>query len=141
MDKRLKLETGKFYILRSKERIALPPGVAVYARAMDETLGEMRIHYAGFVHPFFGLNRGDGKEGTPLIFEVRAHNIDVTLRDGERLAQLNFFRMSDNAVKDPTQKSTKYNEQELTLSKYFADWPEELSLDTNGRIIQCERDV
>lgn len=29
-------------------------GVAVYCRPSDETIGEMRIHYAGFVHPGFG---------------------------------------------------------------------------------------
>ncbi len=135
-NKRLKLENGKFYILRSKERIALPPGVAVYARAMDETLGEMRIHYAGFVHPFFGLEREDGKNGTPLIFEVRAHNVDVTLGDGERLAKLIFYRMSENAEKekDPEREKElkKYVNQELTLSKYFGDWPINFDLGENG---------
>lgn len=33
---RLRIEENNFYILRSKERIALPPGVAVYCRASDE---------------------------------------------------------------------------------------------------------
>lgn len=45
----LNIIPNEFYILRSKERIILPESVAVYCRAMDETLGEMRIHYAGFV--------------------------------------------------------------------------------------------
>ena len=53
---RLKIGKGNFYIMRSKERISLPGGIAVYCRAIDETIGEMRIHYAGFVHPFFGKN-------------------------------------------------------------------------------------
>ena len=75
--KRLKITKGDFYILRSMEKIALPSGIAVYCRAMDESFGEMRIHYAGFVHPFFGQDRKDSKQGTPLIFEVRCHNIDV----------------------------------------------------------------
>src|SRR5262249_44191726 len=38
-------------------------------------LREMRIHYAGFVHPLFGRDRKDGKVGTPLIFEVRGHDV------------------------------------------------------------------
>jgi len=137
-NRRFKLENGKFYILRSKERIALPPGVAVYARAMDETLGEMRIHYAGFVHPFFGLERDDDQEGTPLIFEVRAHNVDVTLADGERLAKLIFYRMSEAAEpeEDPNREEElkEYANQELKLSKYFKDWPQDFNLDEDGNL-------
>jgi len=59
-DKRVKIEKTDFYIIRSKEKISMPEGVAVYCRASDETIGEMRIHYAGFVHPFFGTDREDG---------------------------------------------------------------------------------
>lgn len=46
---RLPISKGAFYILRSKQKIALTRNVAVYCRATDETIGEMRIHYAGFV--------------------------------------------------------------------------------------------
>ncbi|MCG2791185.1 MAG: 2'-deoxycytidine 5'-triphosphate deaminase [Actinomycetia bacterium] len=137
-NRRLKLENGKFYILRSKERIALPPGVAVYARAMDETLGEMRIHYAGFAHPFFGLERADGQKGTPLIFEVRAHNVDVSLGNGERLAKLIFYRMSEAAEPeengDRAEEKKEYANQELKLSKYFRDWPQDFNLDEDGNL-------
>lgn len=143
-NKHLKLENGKFYLLRSKERIELPSGIAVYAKAMDETLGEMRIHYAGFVHPFFGKNRLDQKTGTPLIFEVRAHNVDVTLCDGERLAKLNFYRMSENA-KEPSSEDReknkdqeKYNNQELLLSKHFKDWPTDIALDHEGCVLPTD---
>jgi hypothetical protein len=70
---RLNIKPDVFYILRSKEKLYVPKGIAIYCRASDETMGEMRIHYAGFVHPYFGLFREDGKQGTPLIFEVRGH--------------------------------------------------------------------
>jgi dCTP deaminase len=53
-DRRLRIENNKFYILRSKEKIWVPSGIAIYCRASDETTGGMRIHYAGFVHPHFG---------------------------------------------------------------------------------------
>lgn len=119
--KRLTIAKDNFYILRSKEAIALPKGVAVYCRASDETIGEMRIHYAGFVHPLFGYNRTDGKVGTPLIFEVRGHNVNVSLVDGERMAKLTFYRMSQDAVQD-AETDMSYNDQELQLSKFFADW-------------------
>jgi len=126
--KRLLVEKDHFYILRSKERLCLPEGIAVYCRAIDEAIGEMRIHYAGFAHPFFGKDRKDKKEGTPLIFEVRGHNINVNLVDDERLARLAFYRMSKDCKKpDPEdckkdEEKDDYNEQELKLSKFFRDW-------------------
>jgi dCTP deaminase len=111
----LRIERDRFYIMRSVERFRLPSNVAVYAKAMNETLGEMRIHYAGFVHPNFGAA---SKSGTPLIFEVRGHNIDVLLRHKEILAQLQYFRMSEPAgAGDPT-----YDKQELKLAKFFGPW-------------------
>jgi len=128
--KSITIKKDKFYILRSIERISLPEGVCIYCRAMDETLGEMRIHYAGFVHPLFGLKRED-RIGTPLIFEVRGHNVDVLLTQGEILARLFFYRMSCNAEepKEENQKKEKinasnisYGDQELKLSKFFKDW-------------------
>jgi dCTP deaminase len=128
--KSLTIENNSFYILRSAERISLPSGVCIYCRAMDETLGEMRIHYAGFVHPLFGLNRPDNVIGTPLIFEVRGHNVNVLLTQGEILARLFFYRMSCVAqtIKkdDPgenksidTISNAAYGDQELKLSKFF----------------------
>lgn len=120
--KRLRIRETNFYLLRSKERISVPRGIAIYCRASDETIGEMRIHYAGFVHPNFGVKREDGKHGTPLIFEVRGHQVDVSLADQEKLASLIFYRMSE----DSDEGGTNYNNQSLQLSKFFADWPGKL---------------
>ena len=122
-NKRLKIEQNHFYIMRSKEKIHVPPGVAVYCRATDETIGEMRIHYAGFVHPFFGYQSNG--EGTPLIFEVRGHDVDVTLCHEEKMANLIFYRMSMDCSEDDYKGSDKtYDKQTLMLSKFFAPWPE-----------------
>jgi len=127
---RLPIKEGRFYIIRSKERLCIPKGMAVYARAIDETIGEMRVHYAGFAHPFFGKNRRDSKKGTPLMFEVREHSFPVSLRDDEKLAKLEFYRMSEDyePPKPEDQQGEKiaeeddYNEQELRLSKFFGPW-------------------
>jgi dCTP deaminase len=120
-ERRLQIENNQFYILRSKEKIRVPAGVAIYCRASDETIGEMRIHYAGFVHPHFGI-RDDGEKGTPLIFEVRGHQVDVNLRQGERMANLTLYRMSEDAGPD----TTSYGKQTLKLSSFFAAWPQKL---------------
>ena len=115
------IEPSAFYILRSTELVSVPNDIAVYCRASDEAVGEMRIHYAGFVHPRFGLDRDDGGCGTSLIFEVRGHNVPVLLADGERMATLRLYRMSE-----PYQgtESSSYGTQTLKLSKHFKDWPE-----------------
>jgi dCTP deaminase len=129
--KRLKIEETKFYLLRSKEKIAVPKGIAIYCRASDETIGEMRIHYAGFVHPYFGVLRDDRSRGTPLMFEVRGHQVHVSLADGERMANLIFYRMSQDA---PATKQNEYGSQSLKLSKFFENWPEKLKKNEDGTV-------
>lgn len=128
---RLKIQERSFYILRSKDRLSLPKGVAAYCRAIDETIGEMRIHYAGFVHPFFGTGRPDEQLGTPLIFEVRGHDLNVSLIDGEKMARLTFYRMSEDATQEA---NASYNEQELTLSKFFRPWPPKVQVGMDGSV-------
>jgi len=111
----IKIERDQFYILRSIERFSLPGDVGVYCQAITENLGEIRIHYAGFAHPGFGYNRSDGKNGTPLIFEVRGHTVDAFLRTGELMANILFFRTCKEEIISPGE----YENQELQLSKYF----------------------
>jgi len=119
----IKIETEKFYILRSRERFRLPEDIAVYGQAVSENLGEIRIHYAGFAHPWFGHHTRT-EIGTPLIFEVRGHNVDTFLRDGEVLANIKYYRMSEVIQKEDKEKveAGSYQRQELTLSKYFKPW-------------------
>ena len=133
-NERLRISKDNFYIMRSKERISLPGGIAVYCRAIDETIGEMRIHYAGFVHPFFGKNRKDEKDGTPLIFEVRGHDVDVSLRHEEKMANLTFYRMSQDCKEPQDRKPTSYTAQELKLSKIFKDWPSKVKMNDDGSV-------
>jgi len=120
----LRIEPEHFHILRSRERLCLPADVAVYCQAVMEELGELRVHYAGFAHPWFGQNRKDGKKSTPLILEVRGHNVNTYLRHGEALATLEFYRMSEPIDADAKKKVEKgsYQEQELALSRYFGKW-------------------
>lgn len=114
--KYIEIEADHFYILRSKERFALPLDVGVHCQAITENLGEIRIHYAGFVHPGFGSFRQDGK-GTPLTFEVRGHTVNAFLRDGDVMARISYYRTSTEATKP--EREGDYEKQELKLSKYF----------------------
>ena len=127
-----------FYILRSKEKLRVPKGVCIYCRASDETMGEMRIHYAGFVHPYFGQYREDGKIGTPLIFEVRGHQVPVSLADQEKMANLIFYRMSEDAPQlspeDEAKEAKGYGSQDLKLSKFFAEFQDDIKRNEDGSI-------
>src|SRR5580704_9554037 len=47
-NKDLILEPGDFYILASRERVRVPPDFAAEMVPFDPSVGEFRIHYAGF---------------------------------------------------------------------------------------------
>jgi len=118
-NKAILLETDRLYIMRSKERLSIPRHLALECKSYTTQMGEWRIEYAGFAHPYFGSMRKDGK-GAPIMFEVRGHNVPTILTDGIPLGNVRFLRMSQPATK-PDKKPT-YEEQELTLSKCFKAW-------------------
>ncbi len=115
----IELEPDRLYILRSKERLRLPAHLALECQAYTETMGEWRIEYAGFAHPYFGHSRS---EGAPLMFEVRGHNIPTILTDGIPLGNVIFKRMSKPA--NPPEQKSQYEDQELRLSNCFKPWPQ-----------------
>ncbi|HDL18010.1 MAG TPA: hypothetical protein ENH29_03050, partial [Bacteroidetes bacterium] len=88
--------------------------------------------------PFFGKNRSDKKDGTPLIFEVRGHDVNVSLCDDEPLAKLIFYRMSEDSKFKKLVKMGNnidlYNEQTLQLSGIFDDWPKKIKIHEDGRV-------
>lgn len=135
-ESRIRIKPGAFYILRSKELISVPGGIAVYCRATDETIGEMRIHYAGFAHPWFGKDPNNSDfTGTPLIFEVRGHDVSVNLRDAEKMARLTCYRMSEDVIWDEKYKS-EYHNQTLKLSGIFQDWPSNIDVAEDGAVAE-----
>jgi dCTP deaminase len=113
------LEPDRLYILRSKERLSIPKHLALECKSYTTQMGEWRIEYAGFAHPYFGHSRDD-KRGTPIIFEVRGHNVPTILTHEIPLGNVRFLRMSQPATKPKAKPS--YEEQELTLSKCFKAW-------------------
>ena len=68
----LVLDPDEFYILMTKEAIAVPPEYAAEMLPYDTRAGEFRVHYAGFFDPGFGWNAGTGKAGSSRgVLEVR----------------------------------------------------------------------
>jgi dCTP deaminase len=119
-DRTLVLDPDEFYILASKEAVRIPPDQAAEMLAYDTSIGEFRVHYAGFFDPGFGDAAADA-EGTRAVLEVRSHEVPFVLEDGQRVGQLIYERL----VERPDQLygvdiGSNYQRQGLRLSKHFA---------------------
>lgn len=115
------LEPKDFYILASRERISVPPTHAAEMVPFDASIGEFRVHYAGFFDPGFG----HGVNGTKAVLEVRAHEVPILLEDGQLVGALIYHRMAQvpDKVYGPSIGSS-YQQQGLALSKQFKRDPD-----------------
>jgi dCTP deaminase len=113
------LDPEDFYILASRERVRIP---ALYAAEMvpfDATIGEFRIHYAGFFDPGFGYGSGD-INGTRAVLEVRSHEVPFIMEDGQVVASLVFERLLERPrLLYGEGIGSSYQRQGLKLSKHF----------------------
>ncbi len=110
------LDTDGFYLLASKEAVAIPPGYAAEMIAIDPMMGEFRAHYAGFFDPGFGDLRG----GSKAVLEVRIHDVPFLLEDGQPIARLVFEKLSQKSQRlYGTDMLSNYQGQGLKLSKHF----------------------
>lgn len=117
--KDLILEPGDFYILASRERVRVPPDFAAEMVPFDPSVGEFRIHYAGFFDPGFGYGTSDIK-GTPAVLEVRAHEVPFLIEHGQFVGRLTYMPLLSRPDKIyGMQIGSSYQKQALTLSKQF----------------------
>ncbi|HEX6501773.1 MAG TPA: 2'-deoxycytidine 5'-triphosphate deaminase [Terriglobales bacterium] len=118
-NKALILDPGDFYILASKERVRVPPEYAAEMIPIDPSVGEFRIHYAGFFDPGFGYGLSDIK-GTRAVLEVRAHEVPFMIEHRQVVGRLKYMRLLSRPDKIyGTDIGSSYQRQELTLSKQF----------------------
>lgn len=118
-DGRLILNPGDFYILASRERVRVPPRFAAEMVPFDPSVGEFRIHYAGFFDPGFGYGSGD-INGTRAVLEVRAHETPFVIEHGQVVGRLEYSRVLDLPEKVYGKSiGSSYQRQELALSKQF----------------------
>jgi dCTP deaminase len=113
------LESNRFYILMSKERIRVPPELAAEMVVYDAGAGEIRTHYAGFFDPGFGY--GDGRVlGSKVVMEVRAREVPFLLYDGQISFKVVFERLAARPERlYGVGLASSYQHQTLTLSKQF----------------------
>ncbi len=113
----LLLDPGEFYILASKEDVAIPVDQAAEMTPIDPAVGEFRVHYAGFFDPGFGIDeaRGAGSKG---VLEVRSHT-PFLLEDGQIVARLVFEPLTERPNRLYGEGGSHYQKQGLKLSKHF----------------------
>ena len=117
-DGRLILDPGAFYILVSRESVAIPADCAAEMAPYLAMAGEFRVHYAGFFDPGFGIGAaGAGARGG---LEVRCHEAPFALEHGQVVGRLVYERMA--ARPDRLYGAgirSNYQGQGLKLAKQF----------------------
>lgn len=114
------LDTDGFYLLASKDKVSVPLGHAAEMVAYDASMGEFRVHYAGFFDPGFGFGANGEIEGTKAVLEVRAYEVPILLEDGHTVGRLKYYPMASIPRRVyGTLIGSSYQQQGLALSKQF----------------------
>jgi dCTP deaminase len=87
---KITLEKDKFYILATKEKIAVPTSHSAEMIPFSHLVGELRAHYAGFFDPGWGYGREGEVKGTIAVLEVRPHET-ITIFDGQPICLMEYF--------------------------------------------------
>ena len=117
----LLLDPGEFYILASKDPIEIPVLQAAEMTPIDPSVGEFRVHYAGFFDPGFGTAETLGV-GSRAVLEVRSHETPFILEDGQTVARLVYEPMTERPSRLYGEGGSHYQRQGLKLSKHFKVW-------------------
>jgi dCTP deaminase len=116
------LDPDDFYILASRESVAVPVDVAAEMVPYDALTGEFRAHFAGFFDPGFGLREAGGA-GTRAVLEVRPYGVPFLIEDGQLVGRLKYERLTDRPDRLYGQGiGSSYQSQGLALSRHFRPW-------------------
>jgi dCTP deaminase len=117
--RQLILSPHQFYILASKQRIHIPGDLAAEMVPIDPTMGEFRVHYAGFFDPGFG-GTTHGLPGSRAVLEVRSHEVPFILEDDQAIGRLAYEELSEPPdILYGGAGTSNYQGQGLKLSKHF----------------------
>jgi dCTP deaminase len=113
------LDPDEFYILVSRERVAIPPDHAAEMVPFNPLVGEFRVHYAGFFDPGFGYEPGKPPSARGVL-EVRSREVPFILEHGQVIGRLVFERLTDPPPEGyGAGLGSNYQRQGLKLSKHF----------------------
>ena len=115
----LVLDPDEFYILVSREAVAIPPDHAAEMVPFNPLVGEFRVHYAGFFDPGFGYEAGKPPSARGVL-EVRSREVPFILEHGQIVGRLVFERLTDPPPATYGEGlGSNYQRQGLKLSKHF----------------------
>lgn len=115
------LDPDEFYILASREAVAIPPDYAAEMVPFNPLVGEFRVHYAGFFDPGFGYEAGKPPSARGVL-EVRSREVPFILEHGQIIGRLVFERLTDPPPEVYGQGiGSNYQRQGLRLSKHFRE--------------------
>jgi dCTP deaminase len=113
------LDPEEFYILVSRESVAVPLDYAAEMVPFDPLVGEFRVHYAGFFDPGFGFEPGKPPSARAVL-EVRSREVPFILEHGQIIGRLVFERLTDPPPEAYGEGlGSNYQRQGLKLSKHF----------------------
>lgn len=113
------LQKDEFYILATKEFVAIPDNVAADMVAYDTLVGEFRVHYAGFFDPGFGYTEA-GHQGAKIVLEVRSHEVPFMIEHGQVVGRVMVERLAQRTdMPYGANIGSSYQGQALTLGKQF----------------------
>ena len=106
---------GSYIVLKSKQKIRIPKNMAAEMIPYDTSLGDFRVHYAGFFDPGFGE-----PNGTYAVLEVKTNEVPFILEDGQSIARIKFEALNkESNVLYGKEINSNYQNQGLALSKHF----------------------
>ncbi|WP_428060608.1 2'-deoxycytidine 5'-triphosphate deaminase [Brevundimonas sp.] len=117
----LLLDPGEFYILASSDDVEIPVDQAAEMTPIDPSVGEFRVHYAGFFDPGFGTDEAHGA-GSKGVLEVRTHDTPFLLEHGQIVARLVYEPLTERPSRLYGESGSHYQNQGLKLSKHFRVW-------------------
>jgi len=117
----LLLDPGEFYILASSDAVEIPVDQAAEMTPIDPSVGEFRVHYAGFFDPGFGTDEAHGA-GSKGVLEVRTHDTPFLLEHGQTVARLVYEPLTERPGWLYGEGGSHYQSQGLKLSKHFGVW-------------------
>ncbi|MBD3835870.1 2'-deoxycytidine 5'-triphosphate deaminase [Brevundimonas sp.] len=117
----LLLDPGEFYILASSDDVEIPVDQAAEMTPIDPSVGEFRVHYAGFFDPGFGTDEAHGA-GSKGVLEVRTHDTPFLLEHGQIVARLVYEPLTERPSRLYGESGSHYQNQGLKLSKHFRAW-------------------
>ena len=114
-NKSLIIEKNKFYILKSKEKIRIPNNLAGEMIPYDTSIGDFRVHYAGFFDPGFG-----DPFGSYAVLEVKTNELPFIIEDGQTIARIKYEKLNKKtSMVYGSNINSNYQNQKLALSKHF----------------------